>query len=56
MKNQHDLEHERGKLENHITAMEGDLHDLEDHIQSHSQISAIQEGRVNAAHARKKRR
>ena len=43
-------------LESEADQIQQDLHDLEKQIQSHSQTSAIQDGRINMTHARKKRR
>ena len=43
-------------LDDDASQMQDGLHELEKQIQYHAQTSAIQDGRINMAHARKKRR
>ena len=50
------VQEQRKQLEAEMESMQHKFHDLEKQIQYHSQTSAIQGGRVNLAHARKKRR
>jgi len=50
------VQEQQKKFEAGMESMQSKLHDLEKQIQNHSQTSAIQDGRVNLAHARKKRR
>ena len=50
------VEGQREALQKQLSTMEGSLKDLEEQINTHSQTSTIQGGRVNVSHARKKRR
>uniref|UniRef100_A0A6U0SMR1 Uncharacterized protein n=1 Tax=Eucampia antarctica TaxID=49252 RepID=A0A6U0SMR1_9STRA len=49
-----DLEDKQGVAEDEMKQMEDGVYQIEKQIQEHSQTSAIQEGRVNILHARKK--
>ena len=49
-----DLEDKQGVAEDETKQMEDGVYQIEKQIQEHSQTSAIQEGRVNILHARKK--
>ena len=51
-----ELEAHRKQLEFQMTKMEKGVREVERQIQLHSAVSAVQDGRVNIAHARKKRR
>ena len=50
------LESDREKVETIMKDMENKVRHVENQILEHSQTSAIQEGRINISHARKKRR
>jgi len=50
------LEEQRDLMEEEIEALEGQVRELEEQIRDHSRTSSMQNGRVNVAHARKKRR
>jgi chromosome segregation ATPase len=50
------LEEQRDNMEEEIEMMELQVRDIEDQIREHSRTSSMQNGRVNVAHARKKRR
>lgn len=50
------LEEQRDLTEEDVEKMEGQVRELEDMIREHSRNSSMANGRVNVAHARKKRR
>ncbi len=50
------LESDREKVETTMKELENKVRHVENQILEHSQTSAIQEGRINISHARKKRR
>lgn len=50
------LEEQKELFESDIRQMEGQVRELEDLIRSHNQESSMVNGRINVAHARKKRR
>jgi len=50
------LEEQRDNMEEEIEMMELQVRDIEDQIREHNRTSSMQNGRVNVAHARKKRR
>ena len=50
------LEETRDVVEDEISHFEGQVADLEEQIRDHNRTSTMQNGRVNVAHARKKRR
>jgi predicted nucleic acid-binding Zn-ribbon protein len=50
------LEEQRDNMEEEIEMMELQVRDIEDQIREHSRTSSMQNGRINVAHARKKRR
>jgi chromosome segregation ATPase len=50
------LEEQRDSTEEEIEKMEGQVRDIEDQIRDHNRSSSMLNGRVNVAHARKKRR
>ena len=50
------LEEQRDLMEEEIEDMEGNVRSLEDEIREHNRTSSMQNGRINVAHARKKRR
>lgn len=50
------LEEQRDSLEEEIDQLEGQVKDIEEQIREHNRNSAMQNGRINLAHARKKRR
>ena len=43
-------------MEEEIEDLEGQVRDMEDQIREHNRTSSMQNGRINVAHARKKRR
>jgi hypothetical protein len=49
-------EETRDVIEDEVAQMESQVRDLEDQIREHNRSSSMQNGRVNVAHARKKRR
>ncbi len=50
------LEEQRDLMEEEIEDLEGQVRSLEDEIREHNRTSSMQNGRINVAHARKKRR
>lgn len=50
------LEENRDALEDEVADLENNVKDLEEQIRDHNRNSTMQNGRVNVAHARKKRR
>lgn len=50
------LEEQRDNMEEEIEMMELQVRDIEDQIREHNRTSSMQNGRINVAHARKKRR
>jgi chromosome segregation ATPase len=50
------LEEQRDLAEEEIESLEGQVRELEDQIRDHNRTSSMQNGRINVAHARKKRR
>ena len=50
------LEQQRDILEDEIDQLENNVRELEEQIREHNRSSTMQNGRVNVAHARKKRR
>jgi len=50
------LEEQRDVMEEEIEDLEGQVRDMEDQIREHNRTSSMQNGRINVAHARKKRR
>lgn len=50
------LEEQRDNLEEEVDQLEGQVKDVEEQIREHNRSSAMQNGRINLAHARKKRR
>jgi len=50
------LEEQKEMFDGDITQMERQVRELEDMIRSHNQESSMSNGRINVAHARKKRR
>ena len=50
------LEEQRDLAEEEMESLEGQVRELEEQIREHNRTSAMQNGRINVAHARKKRR
>ena len=50
------LEEQRDALEDEVDQLEQNVSELEEQIREHNRNSSVQNGRVNVAHARKKRR
>lgn len=50
------LEEQKELIEGDIQQMESQVRELEDQIRAHNQVSSMSNGRINVAHARKKRR
>ena len=50
------LEEQRDLGEEEMESLEGQVRELEEQIRDHNRTSAMQNGRINVAHARKKRR
>jgi hypothetical protein len=50
------MEEQRDLAEEEIESLEGQVRELEDQIRDHNRTSSMQNGRINVAHARKKRR
>merc|ERR1711998_269076 len=51
-----EIEAQKDELQQQLTTMESGVQALEEQLHEHSRSSAIQDGRVNVAHARKKKR
>eukprot|EP01034_Spumella_vulgaris_P024755 gene24755-31132_t len=50
------LEEQRELMESDVLQLEGQVRELEEHIREHNRESSMTNGRINVAHARKKRR
>ena len=50
------LEEQRDVMEEEIEDLEGQVREMEEQIREHNRTSSMQNGRINVAHARKKRR
>jgi hypothetical protein len=50
------LESQREHLEDEVNELQAQVHEVEEQIREHNRSSAVQNGRINVAHARKKRR